>query len=106
MSALTSLKSMCLKKSFKSFKNLEIGEYIVDKFSKVETDLGSRIRIDIGDIYMFLPERFASLDEEALAELNLKPKIMVYSGKDPETQNRLILDFQDAEFYADLLQGI
>lgn len=52
---------------------------------------------------MYLPERFnTALTQQAVDELNKNPKIMVYGGKDANAQNRLILDFKDASYYADL----
>lgn len=104
MDALSVLKETCLKKTFKSFKDLQPGEYIVTLFEKCETEKGERIRITIEDTYMYLPLRFyKALTEEALIELNKTPKIMVYGGKDTTTLNRLILDFKDASYFAEML---
>lgn len=89
MSALSSLKLACEKHHFKSFNVLEPGEYIVQSFTKVKTNYGDRIRIDLDDCYMYLPERFTKiLFDDKLAELNRGPKIMNYSGKDSECKNR------------------
>lgn len=100
MSALDSLKIACLPKTFKSFKDLAPGEYIVQHFSTMDTIYGKRLRVDLDECYLYLPERFVkSLSEAAVAELNLSPKIMVYTGKDVGNQNRLMLDFQSADNY-------
>lgn len=100
-SALNKLQAACIKKPFKSFKDLAVGEYIVNSFVAVETKTyGQRIRINLEEFYMYLPERFQQmLDEAAIGELNLGPKIMIYGGKDIADQNRLILDFQDVEYF-------
>lgn len=103
MDALTILKDTCVKRLFKSFKNLAPGEYIVNSFEKCKTTHGDRIKINMDDSYMLLPERFnKSLSQKDINELNKAPKIMIFGGKDPETQNRLILDFKDAAYYSDL----
>lgn len=104
-SALNKLKTACIKKPFKSFKDLTPGEYIVNSFVVVETkNYGQRIRINLDEFYMYLPERFQEvLDQAAIAELNLGPKIMIYSGKDVTDQNRLILDFQEVAYFANQL---
>lgn len=106
MDALSLLKEACLKKSFKSFKNVQPGEYIVSLFEKCETDHGERVRISIDDFYMYLPERFNKpLSHEKINELNKTPKIMVYGGKDGDAQNRLILDFKEASYFTEMLGG-
>lgn len=104
MDALSLLKEACVKKSFKSFKDMQPGEYIVTLFERCETNQGDRIRITIENFYMYLPERFSkSLPQEKLDELNTSPKIMIYGGKDVSAQNRLILDFKDATYFTDML---
>lgn len=103
MDALSALREACQKKSFKSFNNLQPGEYIVTNFESSETNHGQRIRITIEDFYMYLPERFnKKLTEEVLEELNKSPKIMIFSGKDASLQNRLVLDFKDASYYSEM----
>lgn len=99
-SAMSALKMACTKKSYQSFKDIVPGEYIVEKFSFVESSHGKRIRIDIEEKYMFLPERFAKmLTVDDINELNGSPKIMVYGGKESGNRDRLILDFRDADDY-------
>lgn len=101
VSALNALQKACLKKPFRSFKDLDVGEYIVESFALVETKFGKRLRINLVDTYMYLPERFSmSLDDAALSELNSSPKIMVYSGKDMTDKDRLMLDFKDVPYFA------
>lgn len=104
MSALNTLKTACLKKPFASFKDLSPGDYIVNHFTFVETKHGKRVRIDLDNTYMYLPERFAaSLSEAAMENLNQSSKVMTYSGKDAADQNRLILDFNDIDTFAQTL---
>lgn len=88
MSALEVLNSISEKRSFKSFKTLAQGEYIIRRFTSVETSYGKRTRIDFDDGYSYLPERYNSLRQDQLDELNTTPKIMVYAGKDRENKER------------------
>lgn len=100
LDALAQLKEVCRKMIYKSFKDLSPGEYIVNKFSSVETVHGKRVRIllDNGNTYMLLPSRF-NFDDATIADLNSKPKIMIYGGKEGSSvQSRLILDFQNVEY--------
>lgn len=109
MSALDSLKALCTivpqsgtdgtDKKYKSFSTLEKGEYLVTRFSKATTKMGERIRIDIGDTYMYLPERFNSMDEATMKELNLKPPMMIFNGREPGQNGRILLDFQDIDTF-------
>lgn len=102
MAALDVLKTACLKKSFRSFNDLVPGEYIIQHFTLMNTNFGKRVRIDMDDAYMYLPERFAmGLNEAAIAELNASPKIMIFSGKDSKDRNRLILDFKTVSYFTD-----
>lgn len=102
-SALIALNTACGRKVYQSFKDLAIGEYIVNHFRIFDTKYGVRIQIELDDKYKILPERFAkNLDQEKIDVLNRSPKIMVYSGKDPNYQNRLILEFRDSSYYAEM----
>lgn len=95
MNALGVLKAACANKPFKSFKNLDIGDYVVDNFQRVKTDYGDRLRIELSDSVMYLPERFSNLlQDEHLTDLNDSTVVMSYSGKDPNNRNRLLLDFE------------
>lgn len=103
MNALQQLKAACVPKYFKSFKDLVPGEYIVNKFSLVDTTHGKRVRIDMdnGSTFMYLPPRF-DFNEATIAEMNSAPKIMIYGGKDGRSvTSRLILDFEDVSYLSD-----
>lgn len=103
LAALNALNTACGKKAYQSFNNLAIGEHIVNYFSICNTKYGDRIQIELDDKYMILPERFSKkLDQEKLDVLNRSPKIMIYSGKDSSYQNRLILEFRDSSYYAEM----
>lgn len=99
-SVMNELKNACQKKTYLGFKNLQPGEYIVNLFSIVETTHGKRVRVDSGENYLLLPERFVKImTPEKIIILNLSSKIMVYSGKDSSDRDRLLLDFRDADDY-------
>lgn len=104
---MDALKNACLKHSYISFKNLARGEYIVRRFTLVEGKFERKKgRIDLDTTYMYLPERFTSqLDEKAIADLNKKPRIMFFAGKDADNRNRLMLDFHDVAYFTDEMQG-
>lgn len=72
-----------------SFEKLPIGEYLVRKFDFVETKFGPKVRVDIGDRFVFLPQRFSEgVTKEIVDDYNITPKIMSYSGKDASQFNR------------------
>lgn len=102
MDAMDKLKSACkktsIKKTYKSFKDINIGEYNINRFAVVDCQFGKRIRIDLDEFFMYLPERFVKfLTDADIDQLNeAVPKVMVYSGKDAENKDRLILDFKDS----------
>lgn len=103
-SAMDSLNLACGSKVYQSFQTLSIGDYIVNHFSTVTTPRGDRIRIDLDESYMLLPERFFNLlNQEKLDLLNKSPKIMIYGGKDHLNRSRLILEFRDSAYYAETL---
>lgn len=80
--AMEALNIACVHKPYISFKNLEVGEHQVHKFSYYNTKFGERVRIDLSRGFMILPERFTVMTEEHLEVLNKEaPKIMVYSGR-------------------------
>lgn len=94
MNSIKALKVECIGKSFQSFKSLPIGDYIVENFEKISTAHGDRIRVELQNEFVFLPERFLKvLTPEAIAELNASAVIMSFRGKDQNNQNRLLLDF-------------
>lgn len=107
-SALSALKMACLKRNFKSFKDLMPGEYIVKNFSIVNSTHGPRIRIDLADYtYMYLPERFINvLTQDKIDTLNLTPKVMIFSGKETTNRDRLILDFRELSYMTEMLDFI
>lgn len=100
MNALEKLKSACGVKNYRSFNELPVGEYMVHEFSWVDTSHGRRVRISLDNHYMYLPDRFESLSDADIAELNAAPKVMVYGGKDSTKNNRLILDFHEIDYLA------
>lgn len=101
--AMDALNTACGSKKYQSFKDIQPGEYIVNQFSIVDTTHGPRIRIELGDSYMLLPERFVkTLDQSKIDILNKSPKIMIYSGKDSSNRDRLILEFRNESYFADI----
>lgn len=103
--ALGVLRLACTKKKFTSFKDFSTGQYVVNKFTIVETTYGKRVQIDLNDSYMYLPERFVHmLTQKDIDELNKSSKIMIYKGKDSTDKDRLILDFAENSYYSDLFQ--
>lgn len=101
--AMDALNMACTKKTYQSFKNLQPGEYIVHQFSIVDTAHGKRVRIDLLESYMLLPERFIhQLGPEKISVLNKAQKIMVYGGKDSSDRDRLILGFRSDAYYAEM----
>lgn len=88
---LAALKAACQQKKFTSFSDLKPGEYIVKSFSVCNTKYGSRIRIDLSHTYLLLPERFTQLmSPDVMNDVNANPKMMIYKGRDPTKQNRLV----------------
>lgn len=95
MEAIKALKSAFAPMNFRSFKHLSLGEYVVKNFKFVKTSYGQRVRIEIDNFFMYLPERVVDkLDNKLIDVLNSNPVMMTYLGKDPEVQNRLLLDFE------------
>lgn len=93
-SGISILQSNSLNKPFKSFKDLAVGEYKVERFDLIKTTFGKRVRIKIEDSYMFLPERYTEeMSEETIDELNGASVTMIYSGKDGNNKSRLMLEF-------------
>lgn len=89
MTLISQLRALCVGKQFKSFKDLPVGDYVIKKFSVVETTQGARVRIEMKDWYMFLPERYQSLPDEIIAELNESTIVMTYLGKDSDNRSRI-----------------
>lgn len=95
MSAIETLKSVCIDKPFRSFKNLVIGTYYVQNFQRSYTNYGDRIRVELFDCFVYLPARFSNiLSDEHLSELNDYDNVaMTYAGRDSKYQERLLLEF-------------
>lgn len=97
--AMNVLRDACVQRKYQSFKDLPPGEYVIIKFSIVNSTYGDRVRIDLHDTYMFLPARFViSMTAEVINELNKAPQLMIFSGKDTNNRDRLILDFKDVAY--------
>lgn len=92
MSGIERLNNPPVGKPTKNFQDLPKGEHFVKHFRFIETkDYGNKIRIELADSYMYLPERYILSDEE-IADLNKSVVIMKYLGKDQN--NRLLLKFE------------
>lgn len=93
----------CEKRSYKSFKDLAIGEYTVKNFSAVETKFGRRLRVDCEGFYVFLPERLSKpeiIDPANIVQMNKREQIMIFRGKDAALQGRYVFFFLFSyEFY-------
>lgn len=98
MSALDILKKSCVQKQFLSFKDLPVGDYKVTKFTSYEhTTYGRKIRAELEDSIIHLPKYVEQyLDDYTIAELNLSPVMMIFTGK---VNNRIMLGFQSMEEY-------
>ena len=99
--SLSLLKTLCYEKNVVAFKDIEIGEYLIHEFALVHTTWGARVRLDLGDKAIFLPERFAKMKPEDVEALNSSQKILCYMGKDPARKNKLLIDFKEAVEYAE-----
>lgn len=88
MEAFNLLKEACWNKKLVSFAELQIGEYGVTEFSLVQTRFGATIKVDLGDRYVYLPNRFAKdMTVERIAALNTLSQTLIYSGRDPTRHN-------------------
>lgn len=88
MEAFNLLKQACWNKKLVNFNELPIGEHNISHFSLEQTRFGPSVRVDLGDKYVFLPNRFAKdMNAEKIAELNTVPQILIYDGKDPTRHN-------------------
>lgn len=107
MAALDILKSQCTSKPYTSFDNLPLGDYLISSFKLINLkNFGIRLRLDLGDKVVFLPERFSrNFTEQHCAEMNCGQYIFKYLGKDVNNHNKLMVDFvqlpdYDASVYA------
>lgn len=88
MESFNKLKKACWQSKLVSFDNLPIGEYVVSEFSLVSTHFGPKIKADLGDKYVFLPNRFAEgMTTTDVENLNKVPQKMFYTGKDATKRN-------------------
>lgn len=95
MEAIKALKAASAPVNYKSFEELEIGDYIARRFTIVNSQFGPRVRVSIKDFYIFLPERFAEeLNEKRIEILNNNLVMLKYMGKDIDNHNRLLIDFE------------
>lgn len=87
---METLLSSCEYRPYKSFTTLERGEYPVTSFSISDTKYGKRIRVDLRECYVFLPQRFSIdlFNEEVIKDLNSQDIIMIYRGKGSEVNSR------------------
>lgn len=89
MSLERQLEALRVEKEVKNFSDLQFGDYVIQKFSLINTIHGTRIRIEIDDWYMILPGSYMGLMEEDLTELNKFSIVMTYSGKDDNSRIHL-----------------
>lgn len=95
---MDALLAACSKvTSYMSFDALPIGEHRVSNFFKTDSKYGQRVRVNVGEKYVYLPERFSCLTSNDLKQLNKTPTIMIYGGKDRSNQDRLKIDFKPIE---------
>lgn len=89
--AFNLLKSVSNNKPFTSFNSLEVGAYTVTGFTVIDTKFGKRVRVDMGNSLICLPERYTlGMTPEYLEELNNGPMKMIYTGRDPSKQNKYV----------------
>ena len=82
-------------KPFRSFSKLEPGIYPIWKFQLSEGKFGKRLRIELKDCLITLPERFIyDVTPESVDELNLGQYKMIYKGRDASRNNRILVDFE------------
>lgn len=94
MEALHALKSAGVAVFYKSFSEIEVGEYVARRFVLITSKYGKRVKLYIDDFYCYLPERYAEILNETLIEvLNNNLVMFKYLGKDIKNRNRLMIDF-------------
>lgn len=87
--AFNLLKSVSNNKPYTTFNELNIGNYIVSDFIITETKFGKRVRVDLGEKLLCLPERYTiGMTPEYLNDLNKAPMRMIYSGRDISKNNK------------------
>lgn len=112
MSAVFDLfKSACVAvKPYISFDELAVGDYFIKSFAYVDTKFGKKIRLDIGECVVFLPNRFINAIgveniDEKIAEMNQGQYVMLYRGKNKSQFNQVMLDIEKAENYTGSVLG-
>lgn len=81
-------KGTSWNKKLVSFSELPVGEYGVSEFSLVHTKFGPKIKVDLGEQFVFLPNRFSKdMTEEQVSTLNSVPQTLIFSGIDEKRQN-------------------
>lgn len=62
--------------------DLPLGEYLVHKFALCETRYGTKLKLDLGDKYVILPNSATKglTTPSNVAELNTLPQIFVWGG--------------------------
>lgn len=87
---METLLTSCEHRPYRSFTTLECGEYPVTKFSISDTKFGKRIRVDLRECYVFLPQRFSVelFNEEVIKDLNSQDIVLIFRGKGSEANSR------------------
>lgn len=93
------------RKPYISFDNLPIGDYFIKSFSWVGTKFGNKIRADIGENVVFLPQRYVKNVgedniEAKLSEMNKGKYWLIYRGKDTHNNNEVMMDIISADDYS------
>lgn len=89
---MEALLESCAVRSYKSFADLKVGDYPVRKFGFADTKHGKRLRVDLTDFYVFLPERFQieNFPPSRIEELNSTDIILEFKGKEPGANGRYV----------------
>lgn len=80
-SALEIFRNAARVKSYCRFDDLPVGDYLVCNFALKPTKYGMRIRVDLGDKFVYLPERFL-VPESVINDLNKTQHWLCYRGKE------------------------
>lgn len=75
------LKSSIVRKDLIKLADLPFGEYPITEFAFYETRFGPRVKLDLGDKYVFLPPSVSKhQNPESVAALNTVKQIFVWNG--------------------------
>lgn len=81
MEAFNVLKQAFLQKGLIKLADLPFGEYPVTEFAYINTRFGPRIKLDLGDKFVFLPPSAAkNQSPQSVASLNTLKQIFVWNG--------------------------